>query len=507
MSNLSLKPSYLVLATTLLSGCAIGPDYQKAPAVTPQELPSWQFNDDVAQPGTSMATLNWQSFYQDPALQSFIQQALDNNIDLKIASERVYRAQIGLVESDSKFLPNFDMTFDADREKTSKALTSDPKIDNEFKLTANVSWELDLWGKLRRSNEADVANLQATQAEFYGSRISLIAQVAELYYKIQDAQNQIQLTNNNILAREKSKRITQLRHQQGIISGLDVSQSNVELMQEKLKLPALHNSLNSSMYQLSILLDQSPKKLKVPARDPNNLDRKSLPVGLPSELLKRRPDVISQERKLHAATAAIGVAKADYFPNISLVGNFGAKSLEVDDLLDNAEYWEIGADISMPLFNWGATTANVDKVTSEYREAILNYRKAIFIAFRESAEAIENVDKNRTEYYLKRELLTATNEYLRIANLRYSNGVISYIDVLDAQRNQAKSQQDFSSAAESLQTSFVGLYKTLGGGWDAAGYQQALNNEEDIDSAVEQQSTVINNQMPVVPQTPETPEN
>ena len=501
MSNLSLKPNCLVLAITLLSGCAIGPDYEKAPEVASEELPTWQFNDEANQTGASVATLDWRSFYQDPALQEYIQQALDNNIDLKIASERVYRSQIGLVESDSRFLPNVDMTFDADREKTSRALTTDPKIDNEFKWTANVSWELDLWGKLRRSNEADIANLQATQAEFYGSRISLIAQVAELYYKIQDAQNQIQLTNNNIVAREKSKRITELRHAQGIISGLDVSQSNVELMQEKLKLPALHNSLNSNMYQLSILLDQSPKKLKIPARNPNNLDRESLPVGLPSELLKRRPDVIAQERKLHAATAAIGVAKADYFPNISLVGNFGAKSLEVDDLLDNAEYWEIGADISMPLFNWGATTANIDKVKSEYRETVLNYRKVIFVAFRESAEAIENVDKNRTEYYLKRELLAATDEYLRLANLRYSNGVISYIDVLDAQRNQAKSQQDFSAAAESLQTSFVGLYKTLGGGWDSAGYNTALNNEEEIDETVEQQSNIINSQMPVAPQT------
>ncbi|OUS25672.1 hypothetical protein A9Q98_11865 [Thalassotalea sp. 42_200_T64] len=503
MIKLSLKPSYLVLSITLLSACAIGPDYQKAPELTPDELPSWQVNNDVAQAGSSIATLDWQSFYQDPALQSFIQQALDNNIDLRIASERVYRSQIGLIASGAQFLPNFDMTFDGDREKTSKALTTTPKIDNEFKWTANVSWEIDLWGKLRRSNEADIANVQASQAEFYGSRISLIAQVAELYYIIQDAQNQIQLTNNNIVAREKSKRITELRHQQGIISGLDVSQSNVELMQEKLKLPALHNSLSSSMYQLSILLDQSPKKLNIPERDPNNLDQKVLPVGLPSELLKRRPDIIAQERRLHAVTSAIGVAKADYFPNISLVGNFGAKSLEIDDLLDDAEYWEVGADISMPLFNWGKTTANVDRAKSEYREAILNYRKAIFIAFRESAEAIENVDKNRTEYYLKRDLLAATNEYLRIANLRYNNGVISYIDVLDAQRNQAQSQQDFSAAAQSLQTSFVGLYKTLGGGWDAVSYNQALTNEEDIDSAVEQQSKVITRKIPEVPQTQE----
>jgi outer membrane protein, multidrug efflux system len=461
------KPLSLI-TLIFLSGCVVGPDYEKPPEITGENTPEWSLNKDFYTSSSSIAGIDWQSFYKEPTLQTLIQKALDNNIDLKVASERVYRAKAGLKQSNASFLPQVDMTFEGEREKTSPALsTTSPKIDNEFQWSGNVSWEVDLWGKLRREHEANLAGLEATQADFYGSRISLIAQVANLYYQIQDAKNQIQLTNNNIVAREKSKLIAELRHQQGIISGLDVSQSNVELMQEQLKLPSLHNELNSAMYQLSILLDQSPRQLSIPDRPQGIQLKTELPVGLPSELLKRRPDIIAQERKLHAAMAKIGATKADYFPNISLVGSLGAKSVEVNDLLDNAEYWELNGEISMPIFNWGVTKANVLKAESEYRENVLIYRKAIYIAFKEAAEAIENVERNRTEYALNKKLLAATNEYLRIAILRYDNGVISYIGVLDAQRNQAKSQQDFSSSTESLETSIVSLYKTLGGGWSS----------------------------------------
>ncbi|NTS75581.1 efflux transporter outer membrane subunit [Catenovulum sp. SM1970] len=496
MFNQYLAPFRLSLLTLALTGCAVGPDYQKAESlpVSQQELPNWQLENQYFSPDASIAEQEWRSFYQDEHLQGLIEKALNKNIDLRIASERVYRAQTGLIQRDADYSPQLAMNFDADREKTSAALTSDPKVDNEFKWTGYVTWELDLWGKLRRAKDAAIADLQATQADFYAAKISLIAQVADLYYQIQDTQHQIWLTQNNITAREKSKRIAELRHKQGVISGLDVSQSNVELVQEKLKLPALHNRLNSQMYQLSILLDQSPKKLNIPSRTEISLKNKGIPVGLPSTLLKRRPDIIASERKLYAATSNIGVAKADYFPNISLIGEVGAKSLEFDTLLDNAEYWEIGADIRMPIFNWGATKANVDNKRSEYREAILNYRKSIFTAFRETAEAIENVHKNQVEFVLKKELLAATNEYLRIARLRYDNGVVSYLDVLDAQRSQAQSQQDFSAAAQALQSSYVNLYKALGGGWNAEAFNLSIEAEthvEDkpVDMAIEDDST------------------
>ena len=405
-----------------------------------------------------------------------------NNLDLQIAFESLFRARNAVIVQDANLLPNFEAEFFHDRESRSMAFSGDEDIINEFRLLGRVSWEIDLWGKLRRQSEASLSNYQASEADYYGTRISLISEVAETYYDIQNTMAQIALTESNVKAREKSKHIAELRKKQGVISGLDVRQTHVELVTEQLKLPALNNQLKSQQYKLAILVGELPKAIAIKDRAIElDIYRNNLPVGLPANILKRRPDIIAQERKLQAASANIGVGRANYFPYITLTGYLGGKSAELDEIFDNADTWLFGADISMPLFNWGKTKALVTDSESNYREALLSYRKTVLNAFRESAEALESFEQSRTEFNLKQELLAATQENMRISQLRYNNGSVAYINVLDAQRSLANAQQDYSSAINNHQKAFIYLYKVLGGGWDAQAYQERLKATQDSD--------------------------
>lgn len=480
-------PLFIAIAASTLFGCTMGPDYEEPPESIEQE--SWQSNFDILESGQSVASRGWKTLYVEPELQALIEKALANNLDLKISFENLFRARNAVTIQRSSQLPIVEAEFFHDREQRSFAFSGDEDIINEFRLLGRVSWELDLWGKLRRQSEASLSNYQATEADYYGTRISLISDVAETYFDIQNTMDQIALTEANVIAREKSKHIAELRRKQGVISGQDVSQTHVELVRERLKLPALNNQLKSQQYKLSILTGELPKALNIKTRALElDIYRNNLPIGLPADLLKRRPDIISQERKLQAATANIGVARTKYFPDITLSGYVGGKSSELNNLLDNADTWLFGVDVGMPLFDWGKTSAEITDIESQYREALLSYRKTVLNAFKESAEALESFEQSRIEYELKEELLTATLENMRISQLRYDNGSVGYLNVLDAQRSLASAQQDFSSAINNHQKALIRLYRVLGGGWDAEGYQQRIapNKNDGVKSDEEQ---------------------
>ncbi|MEW6996156.1 efflux transporter outer membrane subunit [Colwelliaceae bacterium BS250] len=482
------KLSLISFAYICLHGCTLGPEYEEPDTSTSNitEQTTWQEDDKDAQ---TVNEVKWRNLYQDPGLTPLIEKALQNNIDLKIATERMLRSGNAVTSTDADLLPQVSAQFFGDREQLSPQYSTSEDIVDDYRMLGKVSWEVDLWGKLRRNSESALANFQADQADYYGARISLIAEVANQYYAIQDIKEQIKLTQSNILARTKSKRIAELRHQQGVISGLDVSQSHVELVTEKLKLPALNSNLKSAMYRLSILVGEAPKTMVLPERALNTqIYQGRLAGGLSSSLLKRRPDIVAQERRLQAANADIGAAETDYFPNIVLNGYYGGKSSELDDVLDNAETWLLGFDVTMPIFTWGKTKANIDNLESQYREVILNYQYTVLNAFRETAEAFEAFEQTQVEHELKLELVSATKENMRIAKLRYSNGSVSYLDVLDAQRNLADAEADFSSAINLHQSAFINLYKTLGGGWDSESFEAQIRPPED-QTAVSSETT------------------
>lgn len=408
------KLSLISFVYISLYGCALGPEY-KEPITASSEIAeqsTWQ-EDDIQ--SRNVSELQWRNLYKDPGLTPLIEKALHNNIDLKIATERMLRSGNAVTSTDADLLPQVSAQFFGDKEKLSPQYSSSEDIVDDFRMLGKVSWEIDLWGKLRRNSESALANFQADEADYYGARISLIAEVANQYYAIQDIKEQVKLTESNILARKKSKKIAELRHKHGVISGLDVSQSHVELVSEKLKLPSLNSRLRSAMYRLSILVGEAPKAIDLPARAVDTkIYQGRLGGGLPSSLLKRRPDIVAQERRLQAANANIGAAKTDYFPNIVLNGYYGGKSSELDSVLDNAETWLLGFDVTMPIFTWGKTKANVDNLESQYREVVLNYQYTVLNAFKETAEAFETFEQTQIEHELKSELVSATKENMQI---------------------------------------------------------------------------------------------
>ncbi len=471
-----INPFIVAILTSLfaLSACTtVGPDY-KAPKAVNIDLPQTGILLDTT---VNLSDLSWRQYYRQPELQQLISKALSHNIDLRIARTSVEQSARVHRLSEIALLPSLGGEFTGERESASGLTSSSPSIDNEFNLTASASWEIDFWGKLTRASEASLASLQASEAQLYAAKISLIAQTATLYYNLQDINYQVALTKSNIEARRKSKHIADLRHKQGVISGLDVRQAEVSLAQERIKLPSLQRKQNQLMFQLSLLIGELPKKQEIGKRQDVKATLGALPVGLPADLLKRRPDIIAAERKVEVASAGIGIAKADYFPNIMLTADIGNRSADLTDILSSAgRRWIIEANVNMPLWDWGRVDLNVETAEANYQVALLKYQQAVLVAFSEVASSLEDYKDAFTVFDLRKSLLTATKENLRIADLRYANGVISYLDVLDAQRNHATAEQELSSAIKAKQLAMVNLYRSLGGGWQKQSVKQSLTS-------------------------------
>lgn len=465
------------LLPLFLTGCMVGPNYEKPEPVAGTE--QWHDAEQGIKTTESIAEINWREFYKEPELQVLIDTALKNNIDLLISAERVFRSQRSITESDAALLPSVDIRYFSEREGLSEEISGEKSaIDNEAELHGLLKWEIDLWGQLRRASEAATSEWQASYADMYGARISLIGQVANLYYDIQDSKKQLVITEGIIKDRQFSLDTNRLRHKQGTISGLDVTQSLVEVLKEKVRVPGLIQDLRGLNYQLALVLAESPHQFDIPERAEVKPYEGGIPAGLPSSLLTRRPDIIAAERNLQVASAGIGVAKGNFFPSISLSGEHGRKSKDLTDLLSfTSRNWLYSINILGPVIDWGANKANLDQAKSSYRQALLEYRDAVFSALKDTADSFDNYDKANGVYELRNELLVATEENLKIALLVYKNGVIDYIEVLDAQRSNANAQQDLSAAVNALQNARVRVYESLGGGWDASVFADRTNKK------------------------------
>ncbi len=458
-----MKLRRLALCIFLVTGCTVGPNYQK-PKVIEESWPVIGVDIDTQ---TSMANLHWREFYPETELQALIERALLHNISLKRSLSSVVQSRNIKGITDNALLPSLGVVMDGERESESGLTNEVPEVADEFNLNFGARWEVDFWGKLGRASESSLATYQANKANLYAAKISLIAQVATLYYQIQDVSARVLLTEQNIESRSKSKHIAVLRHKQGVISGLDVRQAEVELAQEAIKIPALNREKNTLMYQLSLLLGEVPKQQIIGSRASSFTYQNSIPAGITSQLLKRRPDIISAERKMQAANALIGVETANYYPNIALTGQYGFSTEAFTDLLkSNGSTWLVNAEINMPLWDWGTIELKVENAKANYEMTVLEYKQQILMALSDVFSAIEYYQEAFEVYELRQTLVLATKENLRIAKLRYQNGVVNYLAVLDAQRSHSSAEQELSRSIEAKQISMVNLYRSLGGGWD-----------------------------------------
>lgn len=457
----SWRSGWLFGAGALCASCAIGPDYERPESVTP---PPEYRGVSVAQTQTSIADLAWAQLFGDPELVVAIQQALVNSPDLLNAAARVeeFRARRHLARS--AFGPEI---------RASASTSANPQSDEDASYTAGLTlnWELDLFGRLRRSDEAARAQLLASENNARAVMSSLVAAVASTWFELRELDAEVTIIGDTVRSQEASLALVQSLMRNGVASGAEEQQAIGQLATTRAELPVALQRRAQTENFLQFLLGNPPNE--VPRSQPPAfvVVPPDIPVGLPAQLLARRPDVAALENTLHAATAQVGVAEASRFPylTIGLTSFFGIISPELSRLIDDKDpaqdvfAWGPSADI--PIFQSGGGNANVAAARAVRREAELSYRSGVLQALREVADSLAATDQVR-ELITQNDVRTkAAAEALRLQRMRYRSGVISYIEVLDAERQLFAAQIDLARAKLSQLQSYIDLYRALGGGW------------------------------------------
>lgn len=443
------------VASALLAGCAVGDNYQR-PAL---DLPA-QFRTPGAS-GESIGLADWRRVFADPTLHGRIEQALKSNLDLAVAEARVREAQAAVVIARSGALPSVA----AGLQTSPTARLPGDTLTSSFLAAGFLSWEIDLWGRVRRGTEAARADLAARDAARDGARVSIVAQTASRHFELAALRETRRATEASVNLQRESLRLMRRRNQAGIVSAAEVRQAEGQLAGTEARLPDIARQIAATENALSLLLAQPPApvaegggELPLPA---------ALPVGLPSALLDRRPDLRQAEQQLIAANARVGEAKAQLLPALSITGAFGRISTELGDLVGSgsASVASLGPNVTQTLYAGGALRANRDAAIARLDAALIGYRATALNALREVADAVDAYDRAGEQLARQSERVTAQREALRLADKRFAAGVVSFIEVLDAQRQLLAAETDFVNTRLARQLALVQVYRALGGGW------------------------------------------
>ncbi|WP_158752165.1 efflux transporter outer membrane subunit [Acidobacterium sp. S8] len=456
-----------LVAITLifLTGCTVGPNY-KRPTIAAPDAYRGLAPDAAPQTTASIADEKWWTVFDDQSLQALIREAIVQNYDVRIAATRVLQAQasLGITRAD-QFPAIYGGASAANtRLPQTKLLSATNTSSNQVNLS--LAWELDFWGKYRRATEAARANLLATEWGRKAVIWSLVSNVASAYFQLLELDAEMQISRNALVSRNESLRLVRIRESGGTTSMLDVRQSEQLVYAAAENIPALERSIEQQENLISILLGDNPKPITRGKPLVENHFPSVVPAGLPSSLLERRPDLQSAEQQLVAANAQIGVAKAAYFPDISLTAVAGYQSTALTSLFTGpAGLWTFGAQLAQPIFTAGKLRANVRLTEAQQQEAVLFYQQSIQQAFREVSDSLIAYRKNQ-EFRAQQELLTAAaQDGVRLANLQYNGGVTSYLEVLDSDTRHFNAEISLAQAQLSERLALVQLYNALGGGW------------------------------------------
>jgi multidrug efflux system outer membrane protein len=462
----------LLLAAALLTlavGCTLGPDYERPPVATPEQ---WR---QVAASEASLANLPWWELFEDEQLQSLITTALAENRDLKIAIERIEEARATYGFSRADLYPQIDASATGGGLKFSEgSLTHTPEggFDTSrelYNIGVGLSWEIDLFGRIRRANEAELANLLATEEARRAVAIAVVANVAQAYVELRDLDLRLEITRRTVESRREYLTLARDRYEGGITPELDMRQAEAELYRVQSLAYQLEGLVGQKENEISFLLGRSPSPV---LRGRSVVDQPvppQVPAGLPASLLERRPDVRQAEQQLISANARIGEAKAMLYPRIALTGSYGFASTDLSELLDgSSESWNIFAGLVQPIFNAGKNKRRVEVRESQQRQAVYAYERSLLQALREVEDALIALQKAGEQRGSQGERVVAERKVLELSELRYRGGVADYLEVLDAQRSLFNAEIDEVSSVSDQVTSLVRLYKALGGGWPVA---------------------------------------
>jgi len=452
----------LAALSMFLLSCAMGPDYSRPDIPTADAFRMAEGQKDLP----SLANVPWWELYQDEELQRLIRIALEENKDLKRAVASIDEFQARLFTARMDFAPQFSATgnFPIARQG-GFAVPGFPGPFNHYGL-GSLSWELDIWGRIRRANEAGLADLLAREENRRAVTLQIVGGVAQAYFDLRQFDMQLDIAKRTLLAWEESVRISQARLRQGMINRLDVDQFEAERENAAARIAELKRQMVQKENELSVLLGRNPSQIARGRSLTEQTMPPMVPAGLPSELLQRRPDVVQAEQQLVAANARIGVAKAERFPKLSLTGFLGAASPQLTDLVSPGNNFGVLAPvITGPLLNAQTLGFQQRAVEAQAKQAVAQYEQTVLVAFREVEDALVGVSTAREQAAAQERQVNALRSALHLANLRYKGGVANYLDVLIAQRNLFEAELALAATHRLHLVSVVQLYKALGGGW------------------------------------------
>ena len=467
--SIPIRVAFSLLCAAALASCTLGPDY-KRPIV---ETPGTYRGAASAQPATdSLADLKWFDLFKDDQLTEFVNTALKQNFDLRIAAERVLQARAAYGITRSNRFPEVTASADLVAARASKVGATQGISDGADTSVSyaqagfGLSWEIDVWGRLRRLDEAARARYLATEEARHGVITTLIADVTENYLSLRALDLELEIAKRTRDVATDSLRLIEVRRQGGVANGLDVRQAEQLLYTATGQIAGIEREIAQAENALSLLLGRAPGEVRRGRALEAFQAPPSVPAGLPSALLERRPDIRQAEQDLIAANAQIGAAKAEYFPRISLTGFLGVQSRALTALLTGpAGLASASLGAAAPIFNAGRTRANVELTEAIQREAVVNYQRVIYSAFRDVSDSLASYTKTSQQRTEQERLVATLRAATELSTQRYQGGLDSYLPVLDAQRSLFARELELARLRRQELSSVVQLYRALGGGW------------------------------------------
>lgn len=463
------KHLFYIIFLSTLTGCSVGPEYVRPNAELPE---AWKAAPAEGKP---VAAARWWTVYGDATLDQLVEEALVNNQDLALATARLDEARALARVADAEQLPEVDAAFQRDRSRisnrTATPLPAGTSLErNHNRAQLNVSYELDLWGRLRNSAGAAQAELLASAATRETVRLALTAEVVQSYYALIALDGQMSDTRKSLTLRQDNLRLQRIRSDAGLINDFELRQLEAEVAAAQAQLPELERRRSSEELALGVLLGRSPRALINEAvsrsNDSGRLATPVVPADLPSNLLLRRPDIVAAEQQLIAANARIGAARALLFPRISLSGYLGSESAALSNLFSGpAQIWSLGFALAQPIFQGGRLFGEIEAVEARERQALAQYLKTLQTAFRETHDALIAQARAREVFDAESVRARALADSLRLARIRYENGLTSQLEVLDAQRNLLSAELNRRDALRAQRAAVADVVRALGGGW------------------------------------------
>jgi multidrug efflux system outer membrane protein len=454
----------------LLSGCVVGPNYKRPKIDVPGEFRGAV--QTAADPQVSLADTKWPDLFKEETLNKLVSTALEGNFDVRIAAERVQqaRAQLGITRADQFPFVDAQAQFNASRQSTLgsfRFLPSNTNLSTSYtQAGAALSWEIDLWGRLRRLTEAARAQYFASEEGQRAVIVSLVSDVTATYFQLLELELELEISRKTRDTAADSVRLVELRRERGAASGLDLRQAEQLRISATAQIEAVERGIAEAENLLSFLLGQAPSSQPRGSRLDEVPLPPDVPAGLPSALIERRPDIRAAEQNLIAANARIGAARALYFPQISLSAFAGAQSRALTEFASApARLYSIVPSALLPIFNAGQIRNQVRLTEAQQRELLVRYQQAIYGALREVSDALAGHSNTRDQREQQEQLVRNLGETVRLSTLRYKGGLDSYLQVLDAQRNLFAGELDLARLRLQERLTVVQLYRALGGGW------------------------------------------